>query len=59
MPRKITQEWLIERMEAVNVPWLERTAELTPRRLADAKRGKVKLSPQELERIRAALNIFK
>jgi hypothetical protein len=59
MPRKTTQEWLIERLHLLNEIKLEEAAGLTRRRLADAKRGKAKLSPEELERIQKALSIFK
>jgi hypothetical protein len=59
MPAKITWEWLESRLDAVNVTWLERESGLKPKRLNDVKRGKSRLTPDELERVRVALNIFK
>jgi hypothetical protein len=59
MPSKITWEWLESRLDAVNVTWLERESGLKPKRLNDVKRGKSRLTPDELERVRVALRIFK
>jgi hypothetical protein len=59
MPIKITWGWLESRLDAVNVTWLERESGLKPKRLNDVKRGKSRLTPDELERVRVTLRIFK
>lgn len=59
MPRKLTQEWLIERLRLLNASELEKDAELARGRLADVRRGKANLREDELERIRKALDFLK
>lgn len=59
MPRKITWEWLAPRLEALNANWVEKESGLKPKRLNDVKRGKSTLTPEELERIRLALQWLK
>ena len=51
MPRKLTQEWLLERLSLLNAKEIERQAGMTDARLADVKRGRAKLSEDELKRI--------
>jgi hypothetical protein len=58
MSKKITWEWLEPRLDAVNVTWLEIGSGLRPKRLNDVKRGKSKLSEDELERIRITLTFL-
>lgn len=59
MPKKITWEWLRDRLGALNVTWLEREAGLKSKRITDVKRGKSTLTEDELERVRNALNLFR
>ena len=51
MTKTLTQAWLLERLGLLNAKEIERRAGLGHNRFSDVKRGKAKLSEDELERI--------
>lgn len=59
MPNKMTWEWLEPRLAGLNAKWLEENAQLTKGRIADARRGKVTLSQDELDRIKEVMLYFR
>lgn len=59
MPKKLTWQWLEERLGAINAKWLEEEVGFYRGKLNDVKRGKVQLTPEELEQIRQALQYLR
>lgn len=57
MPKKLTWDWLESRLPALNAKWLEAECGMYRGKLNDVKRGKVKLTDDELQIVKAAIRI--
>lgn len=58
MPKKITWNWLEARLDALNAKWLETQCGMYRGKLNDVKRGKTKLTEEELQAVGKALRFL-